>query len=99
MKIIIFVIALFVAGCSFNESSNVCNFNIKSSEWKRVEKSSNNKIKPVHESVNSNWYRNTNGDYLICHDVRSHEVCGGIYEQFTKQQDGSFVNSEIFCME
>lgn len=98
MKVIFFVVLLFFVGCSTN-SSSVCNLNLTADGWVLVDKNSNEQIKPLHDSGKSRWYKNSNGDYLICHVVVSDEECGGIYETFTKQPDGSFVNGEIFCME
>jgi len=67
--------------------------------WVLVEKNENQNIKSLHESDSSRWYRNLNGDHLVCHLSVTDEICGGVYEVFSKQQDGSFLHDEIFCME
>lgn len=98
MKIIFFMVMLFVVGCSTN-SSSVCNLNLVNDGWRLVDKNSNNQIKPLNDSGKSKWYKNSDGDYFVCHAVVSNEECGGIYEIFKRQSDGTFINEEIFCME
>lgn len=98
MKMIFLVALLWCVGCSINHSS-VCNLNLAAGGWGSVDKNSNEKIKSLHDSGNSRWYKNSNGDYLVCHVFVSDRECGGIYEIFTKKADGVFVVDEIFCME
>ncbi len=94
MRSLIIIVCFVAAGCAAAGSSS-CEFDLASPIWVRVEPKSNHEIAPISES--SDWFVNSNGDYLICYNMGSDETCNGIYELFTRQPDGEFLRQEIVC--
>lgn len=96
----IFTVALVLAyGCAgcFSTKDSICSFNLDRDEWKIVEAGSNKKIKAI-KSGRSKWYESKGGNYLVCYNSISDHVCGGIYETFDLQLDGSYEYDHIPCM-
>ncbi|HJR74774.1 MAG TPA: hypothetical protein VJ806_14185 [Luteimonas sp.] len=47
----------------------------------------------------SQWYRDSRGDYLICHNpVREYQY-GGVYETFDAEPGGEYVRDQFVCTE
>lgn len=75
-----------------------CSFDISQDVWVRVPSDIEDQITPI-ELEESRWYRHReSGDYLICSNPISEWVCGGIYETFTKGEEGRYERDYVVCL-
>lgn len=47
----------------------------------------------------SKWYTNRKGDFLACPEFKRRDVCGGFYELYEKNSDGSYQQGDIICIQ
>jgi hypothetical protein len=81
--------------CATRES--FCSLDLRAAGWSRTTKPDGKRIESRLEGADSEWFMNARGDYFVCHNVRRGVTCGGIYEEFTRRDDGTFDVQVIVC--
>lgn len=50
-------------------------------------------------NADDHWFTNESGDFFECPELTGKSVCAGVYQIFTKRDNGSFEEDHIACVE
>lgn len=50
-------------------------------------------------NINNHWFSNESGDFFSCPELIRKNVCVGVYQIFTKLENGGFEEKHIACVE
>ncbi len=93
--------ARFLAGVLFcmsacASSSSICDYDLVADGWVRTP--SYPSVLDSENTENTNWFENSNGDYLSCASMKSDRVCKANYELHKKLPDGEYETDIVVCM-